>query len=92
MLALLVTATQHRRRGAASRLLQWGIRKSEETGLLVYFQASAQGRRLYCHYGFEDIDTVEFRLMDYGLEGVESMTEMLRRPCQDATSKVAGSD
>ena len=80
MLALLVTDTQQRRRGAGSLLLQWGIQRSEDTGLPVYVQASEQGRRLYHHHGFEDVDTVEFRLVEYGLEGVESMTEMLRGP------------
>ena len=79
VLALLVTSTQHRKRGAGSLLVKWGIEKSEETGLLAYVQASEQGRRLYSHYGFEDLDTVEFDLSKYGLEGVEVMTEMSRR-------------
>ncbi|KAI1515608.1 Acetyltransferase domain containing protein [Pyrenophora tritici-repentis] len=80
LLALLVTAPQHRRRGAGSLLVQWGIAKSEELGLPAYLQASAQGQRLYQSHGFKDIDTVEFNLTDFGLEGMEKMTEMIRHP------------
>ena len=53
---------------------------SERMGLPAYLQASEQGRRLYSHHGFEDMETVEFALADYGLQGVERMTEMLRQP------------
>ncbi|KAK4547553.1 hypothetical protein LTR36_000510 [Oleoguttula mirabilis] len=91
LLALLVTSSQHRRRGAGSLLVQSGIKKSDETGLPAYLQASEQGRRLYGHYGFEDIDTVEFNLSDYGMTGVERMTEMLRKPSGTAELKVADS-
>lgn len=60
--------------------MQWGIAKSEELGLPAYLQASAQGQRLYQSHGFKDIDTVEFNLTDFGLEGTEKMTEMIRYP------------
>lgn len=78
MLALLVTARQHRQRGAGSMLVKWGIELSEKTGLPCYLQVSEQGRRLYQHHGFEDIGTVEFNLSEYGLDGIEKMTEMTR--------------
>lgn len=80
MLALLVTGSQYRRQGAGSLIVKWGIELSESTGLPAYLQASEQGRRLYSHYGFRDLDTVEFDLSKYGLTGVERMTEMLRDP------------
>ncbi|KAK4902318.1 hypothetical protein LTR27_001222 [Elasticomyces elasticus] len=80
LLALLVTSSQYRRQGAGSLLVQWGTVKSDETGLPAYLQASEQGRRLYSHHGFAELDKVEFNLTDYGLNGVEIMTEMLRHP------------
>ncbi|KAL1837286.1 hypothetical protein VTJ49DRAFT_4052 [Mycothermus thermophilus] len=80
LLALLVTAEQHRRKGAGGLLVQWGLDKQKETGLNCYLQASEQGRRLYRHYGFQDMDTVVFDLEKYGLKGVERMTEMIRYP------------
>jgi hypothetical protein len=49
-------------------------------GLPCYLHASEQGRRLYEHHGFNAVDTVEFELPEYGLKGVERMTEMIRRP------------
>lgn len=78
VLALIVTAEQHRRRGAGSLLVKWGIEMSEKTSLPCYLQASEQGRRLYLHHGFHELDTVEFDLSRYGLKGVEKMTEMRR--------------
>lgn len=73
-----MTARQHRQRGAGSILVRWGIELSDKIGLPCYVQASEQGRRLYQHHGFEEIDTVEFNLSDYGLDGVAKMTEMTR--------------
>lgn len=89
VLALLVTANRHRRRGAGSSLVRWGIAMSEATDLPCYLQATEQGRRLYQHYGFRDIDTVEFSLSDYGLQGVQKMTEMLRKPSTNAKLETA---
>ncbi|KAI1131411.1 hypothetical protein F5Y10DRAFT_233608 [Nemania abortiva] len=80
LLALLVTADEHRRRGAGSLLVQWGTDLSESLGLQCYVQASEQGRRLYQHHGFRDVGSVQFDLSQYGLEGVEVMTEMIRIP------------
>ncbi|KAI0023919.1 hypothetical protein F4780DRAFT_776149 [Xylariomycetidae sp. FL0641] len=90
LLALLVTAQQHRRRGAGSLLVRWGIDLSEATGLPCYLQASEQGRQLYRHHGFEDIDTVEYDLSRYGLEGIERMTEMIRRPSSRKSERGGG--
>jgi hypothetical protein len=58
--------------------VQWGIERSN--GLPCYVQASEQGRRLYRHHGFKDVDTVHFDLTEFGLQGVEEMTEMIRYP------------
>lgn len=80
VLALLATAPEYRRRGAGGLLVRWGIDRSEATGLPCYLQASEQGRRLYLHHGFRDLGTVEFCLAEYGLEGVERMTEMITEP------------
>ncbi|KAK7744806.1 hypothetical protein SLS62_010039 [Diatrype stigma] len=80
LLALLATAPEQRCRGAGGLLVRWGIDRSEATGLPCYLQASEQGRRLYRHHGFRDLDTVVFHLAEYGLDGVERMTEMIREP------------
>jgi hypothetical protein len=60
--------------------VQWGIEKSQSSGLPCYLQASEQGQQLYRAHGFQDIDTVKFDLAQYGLEGIEKMTEMIRYP------------
>ena len=68
--------------------MKWGIEMSEASGLPYYLQASEQGRRLYSHHGFQEIDTVDSDVADYGLEGVERMTEMIRVPAGGAHAKV----
>ena len=83
MLALLVTSSGHRRKGAGSLLLQWGIDKAEEMRLPCYLQASEQGKRLYQNYGFQAFDVAELDLAEYGLEGIERMTEMIRPPSKN---------
>lgn len=80
VLALLVTASEHRRKGAGSLLLRWGIERAEEMGLPCYLQASEEGKRLYEKHDFQVTDVREFDLSEYGLEGVEIMTEMMRQP------------
>ncbi|KAI9710537.1 MAG: hypothetical protein M1820_002673 [Bogoriella megaspora] len=90
LLALLVTASGHRKRGAGSLLVKWGIGKSAIAGLPCYLQASEQGRSLYERYGFHSIGTAEFELSDYGLQGIEIMTEMLRGPFKTVNSEVEG--
>ncbi|KAF1976281.1 hypothetical protein BU23DRAFT_404173, partial [Bimuria novae-zelandiae CBS 107.79] len=67
-------------RGAGSLLVQWGVNMSTTMGLDCYVQASEQGQRLYQHHRFTDLDTVEFDLTDYDLDGTEKMTAMIRRP------------
>ena len=62
--------------------MKWGLEKQKETGLNCYVQASEQGRKLYSHYEFQDIDTVVFDLEKYGLGGAEKMTEMIRYPTE----------
>lgn len=89
-MALLVTARKHRKRGAGSMLVRWGIELSERTGLPCYLQASEQGRRLYQGHGFEEIDTVVFNLSEYGLEGTEKMTEMGRGNWSIIAPELAG--
>lgn len=91
VLALLVTARKHRQRGAGSTLVRWGIELSERTGLPCYLQASEQGRRLYQHHGFEEIDTVDFNFFEYGLDGTEKMTEMTRGSWSEMAPEHEGS-
>lgn len=59
-------------------LVRWGIELPERTGLPCILQASEQGRRLYQYHGFEEIDTVEFNLSEYGLDGIEKIIEMVK--------------
>ena len=74
--------------GAGSLLVKWGLEEQRGTGLHCDLQASEQGRSLYSHYGFQDIDTVVFDLERYGLKGAEKMTEMIRYPTETGKTRI----
>ncbi|KAF2109170.1 acyl-CoA N-acyltransferase [Lophiotrema nucula] len=80
LLALLVTAKEHRRRGAGSLLVRAGTDAADKNGLPCYLEASEEGRSLYQHHGFIDMETTDFDLTQHGLTGVERVTQMVRQP------------
>ncbi|KAE8349834.1 acyl-CoA N-acyltransferase [Aspergillus coremiiformis] len=53
-LDMLATHTDSRRMGAARMLLDWGCRRADQEGVLVYVDASADGRPVYEKFGFVD--------------------------------------
>lgn len=68
-----------------------GDRTVSKDRTAVLLQASEQGRRLYQHHGFKEIDTVEFNLSEYGLYGTENMTEMIRGSWSEISPEHEGS-
>ncbi|OTB01477.1 hypothetical protein M426DRAFT_266209 [Hypoxylon sp. CI-4A] len=42
----------HRRRGAASLMLEWGTRKADELGLEAFVESTEMGRKAYEKHGF----------------------------------------
>ncbi|KZZ90681.1 Acyl-CoA N-acyltransferase [Ascosphaera apis ARSEF 7405] len=53
-LHLAFTASEHRRKGVASKYLQWGVDKADELGLESYLEASTLGAPAYRKFGFID--------------------------------------
>ncbi|KAF4450688.1 GCN5-related N-acetyltransferase (GNAT) domain-containing protein [Fusarium austroafricanum] len=53
---------KHQRRGAASLLLEYGLKESDRLGIPACLESSAEGRKLYEKFGFEEVDrlTVDF--------------------------------
>lgn len=62
----LVCHPDHQRRGAGKMLLQWGLDKGDELGLINYLEASAAGRGLYLKTGYEPVRTFIFDGTKYG--------------------------
>lgn len=50
----------HRRRGAASLMMQWGVSRADEMDLDMFVEASWYGSQVYRRFGFEYVD--EFKL------------------------------
>ncbi|KAL2865307.1 GNAT family N-acetyltransferase [Aspergillus lucknowensis] len=70
----------YQRRGVASALLDWGVGEAERLGLLVYLEATEEGRPLYERFGFEVVREVDFDAGDFGGVGRHKYTFMVRRP------------
>jgi GNAT superfamily N-acetyltransferase len=51
-MALLFVHPEHRRRGAASMLIDWGTRKADELGIEAFVEATDDGKPCYESHGF----------------------------------------
>jgi GNAT superfamily N-acetyltransferase len=80
MLNQLGTHPDHQGRGAAKMLLDWGLRKADEEGLVVYLNATEVGRRVYEKRGFEVVKAVEWDRVPWGGEGKDCHWCMVRQP------------
>jgi GNAT superfamily N-acetyltransferase len=71
-LQILVTTPAHRRRGAASQLIEWGTQRADERGLKSVLMASEAGLGAYLKHGF--------KVVPYGVEATELRRWMVREP------------
>ncbi|KAN0099202.1 acyl-CoA N-acyltransferase [Hyaloscypha variabilis] len=67
-LEFVATRPEEQGRGAAGMLLRWGIQKADEEGTEAYLEASPEGKPVYEHYGFREVE----RLV-VSLEGKEDV-------------------
>jgi GNAT superfamily N-acetyltransferase len=70
----------HRRRGAASLLIEWGTQRADERGLKCVLMASEAGFGAYLKHGFKVVREVEMDLRPYGVEATELRRWMIREP------------
>jgi GNAT superfamily N-acetyltransferase len=80
-LELVGTRPEYRGRGAAGQLLRWGIRKADEDAVEAYLEASPEGKPVYEHFGFKEMDRLVVQLKEemFGeKEFIECM--MVRHP------------
>jgi hypothetical protein len=59
-------------------LLKWGIEQADRAQLPAFLESSAMGRPLYARMGYEVQETVTWDLTNYGLEGTDTITVMIR--------------
>jgi len=79
----LYVRPEYQRQGLGGRLVEWGVKKADELGILAYTEASAKGLGLYLRYGFYEMDRVTVDLGDWGGEkGQLHSYGLLVRPLQ----------
>jgi ribosomal protein S18 acetylase RimI-like enzyme len=62
----LYVRREYQRRGIGNMLVQWGVRKADELGLLAYTEATPAGLRLYLRHGFVEVDRMAVDLEAWG--------------------------
>jgi GNAT superfamily N-acetyltransferase len=55
-LNLVATRPEYQGKGAAGKLLRWGIQRADEDGTETYLEASPDGKPIYEHLGFKEVD------------------------------------
>ncbi|KAI1103470.1 acyl-CoA N-acyltransferase [Jackrogersella minutella] len=57
-LDILGVRREYQGKGAGSRLVQWGLAKTDEAGVEAFLAASPAGAPMYAKYGFEIVETI----------------------------------
>jgi hypothetical protein len=52
VLEIMFTHPEHRRRGAGTILMDWGVKLADQLGLESFIQASEMGKLLYLRHGY----------------------------------------
>jgi ribosomal protein S18 acetylase RimI-like enzyme len=74
-LEFVATRPEEQGKGAAGMLLRWGLQKVDEEGTEAYLEASPEGKPIYEHYGFAEVERLVVSLE--GKEGVNGEKEFV---------------
>jgi GNAT superfamily N-acetyltransferase len=77
---MLMTDPRFARRGAAQKVIEWGIAEADSKQLPIYLESSLMARPLYERNGFRVVQDFTMDLADYGGIGVERVAIMIRMP------------
>jgi len=55
-LEIIATRPDWQGKGAAGKLLRWGLERADQQGVEVYLEASPDGKPIYEHFGFEEVE------------------------------------
>jgi GNAT superfamily N-acetyltransferase len=80
MLNMLATHPEQQGRGAATLLLDWGMKKADEEGLVTYLDATGIAKPIYEKRGFEVKKALEWDRVPWGGEGKDCHYGMVRKP------------
>ncbi|EPE33358.1 Acyl-CoA N-acyltransferases (Nat) [Glarea lozoyensis ATCC 20868] len=77
----LVTHPAYRGRGAAGKLVQWGIEQAEASKTRAYLEAGVMGRPVYERFGFEQVgELLEVDCRGFGVKMSMAMCKMVYVP------------
>lgn len=62
VLNILFTHPEHRGKGVASLVMEWGLERADELGLETYIEATDVGKPVYEKFGFDAIEMSELHL------------------------------
>jgi len=65
-LELVATRPECQGKGAAGKLLRWGIERADEEGTETYLEASPDGKPIYEHLGFREVGRLVVELEGKG--------------------------
>ncbi|KAF5007652.1 hypothetical protein FDECE_6038 [Fusarium decemcellulare] len=77
-LKLLHTDPKHQRRGAASSLIEWGLKEADRLGIPAFLESSDQGKALYEKFGFYEAERLTVDFSPWGGPSEVSVPLMLR--------------
>ncbi len=80
MLNSLATHPNQQRRGAGRMLLNWGLKKADEEGLITYLDCSDIGLPMYEKAGFKLVKATEWDRVPWGGQGKTWHGHMTRQP------------
>jgi GNAT superfamily N-acetyltransferase len=88
VLDTLVTLPEHERRGAGSKMVQWGCKKADEAGVVAYLEASVVGAPMYARHGFEPLEEIELDLRKWGGTDIMTFIVSVLQLCFASTNKI----
>ena len=79
-LEIIATKPEYQRKGAAGKLLRWGIERADEEGTETYLEASPDGKPIYEHFGFLEVDRLVVELKEEMLGNSQFVECLMVRP------------
>jgi GNAT superfamily N-acetyltransferase len=68
----LYVRPEYQRKGIGGKLVEWGVQRARELGVIAYTEASVQGKELYLRHGFKEVDSVRVEFESWGGKKGES--------------------
>jgi len=83
-LELVATRPEWQGKGAAGKLMRWGLEQADEARLETYLEASPDGKLIYEHFGFKEVERMVVDLSEKknALNDTEFVEVMMLRPAK----------